>query len=509
MKRTVLLLSMLVSLAAAQSLQSGGQQAPVPQVTATNIVEAVQAPTYSDIYCAGFISNQSLSKAVYVAAGLGAPHQTKFSDRDYVYLTGGSFQVGTRYAIVRELLDPNRYEVFKGQRMMLVGVGYPYAELGRVRVVAVQGSIGIAVVEFSCDAMVPGDVAAPFAEKAHPAFRGSHVFDRFAPPNGKLMGRIVMARDFDSVVGTGQKVYLNVGGSQGVKVGDYFRAVRTYESIRKDAVDGLSYQASYTEDTQRAAPTFPVYRVKELPRISLGEMVVLNVTPTSATAMITVALSEINLGDEVEMEEAPPPAAVAPALNPPTIACSANPTTVRQGETSTITCDANSPDNRPLSFSFTSSAGRLAPQGSTVGLDTSTAALGPVSVRSTVSDDRNLTASALNTVNVVAPAPAATASKVNEIQFKPNSAYVNNIAKAILDDIALRLQREPDSSATLVGFATPQEAKGLAERRAANARDYLTRTKGIDPRRVEVRTSTEAGRKVEIWIVPAGASMPQ
>ena len=37
-----------------------------------------------------------------------------------------------------------------------------------------------------------------------------------------------MGKDFDSVVGTGQKVYLNVGSNQGVKVGDYFRATRNY-----------------------------------------------------------------------------------------------------------------------------------------------------------------------------------------------------------------------------------------------------------------------------------------
>ncbi len=37
-----------------------------------------------------------------------------------------------------------------------------------------------------------------------------------------------MGKDFDSVLGTGQKVYFNVGSNQGVKVGDYFRAVRSY-----------------------------------------------------------------------------------------------------------------------------------------------------------------------------------------------------------------------------------------------------------------------------------------
>lgn len=505
---------MLVAVAVAQQSGSAGPQAPskpAPQVASTNVSERVQSPTYSDVYCAGFLSTAAVPTSTFVTGGLATPHQTKFADRDYVYLSGSGFQVGSRYTILRELRDPNRREVFIGQRALLGGLGEAYAELGRVRVVGVNGNIGITVVEFNCDTMVPGDVAVPFREKPQPAFRGSTSFDRFAPPNGKLAGRIVMAKDFDSIVGTGQKVYLNVGADQGVKVGDYFRAVRTYDSIKKDEVDALSYKASQTEDTQKNPPALSTSRIEQFPRVSLGEMVVLDVTPKSATAMITFALEDIHLGDGVEMEEAPPPAAVAPppVAHPPTIACSANPATVRPGETSTISCEASSPDNRPLTLAFAADRGQLMARDSSAVLNTRNLEPGPVSVKSTVSDDRNLTAMALTTVNVEAPPPAPTASKLNEIHFKPHSAYVNNTAKAILDDVALRLQREPNSSAAIVGLSDKKEAKTLAARRARNAKAYLTRGKGIDPKRVQVRSGAETGKKADIWMVPAGASMPQ
>ena len=49
----------------------------------------------------------------------------------------------------------------------------------------------------------------------------------FCPSNGKASGRIVLAKDFDLLLGNGSKIYMNVGANQGVKVGDYFRAVRT------------------------------------------------------------------------------------------------------------------------------------------------------------------------------------------------------------------------------------------------------------------------------------------
>ena len=75
------------------------------------------------------------------------------------------------------------------------------------------------------------------------------------PSNGKASGRIVLAKDFDLLLGTGSKVYMNVGANQGVKVGDYFRAVRTYEADLRDPVDSLSFKASTTEDTQKYPPS--------------------------------------------------------------------------------------------------------------------------------------------------------------------------------------------------------------------------------------------------------------
>jgi hypothetical protein len=90
-----------------------------------------------------------------------------------------------------------------------------------------------------------------------------------------------------------------------------------------------------------------------------------------------------------------------------------------------------------------------------------------------------------------------------------NSARVDNTAKAILDDVALRLQRDADARAVIVGFADPKELKPatLAAQRAANAKEYLAKEKGIDPSRIETRTGSGGGMKADIWFVPAGASL--
>jgi hypothetical protein len=111
-------------------------------------------------------------------------------------------------------------------------------------------------------------------------------------------------------------------------------------------------------------------------------------------------------------------------------------------------------------------------------------------------------------VNVEVPPAPPQASKLNEINFARNSARVDNTAKAILDDVALRLQREADARAVIVGFADPNELKPstLAAERAANAKEYLSKEKGIDPSRIETRTGSGGGMKADIWLVPAGAS---
>ncbi len=199
-----------------------------------------------------------------------------------------------------------------------------------------------------------------------------------------------------------------------------------------------------------------------------------------------------------------------PPKHPPTVSCAANPATVQAGTPATITATGQSPDNRPLTYNFTASGGRIAPNGAQATLDTAGASAGPITVNCTATDDRGLSASNATTVNVEVPPPPPTASKLNEIQFKNPRlpARVDNEAKAILDDVALRLQREPDAKAVVIGNNEAGEKNGqrIAEERAVNTKAYLTQEKGIDPSRIEVRTGSAGNRTAEIYLIPAGAS---
>jgi hypothetical protein len=315
MKKTGLLMLLLATAAWAQT-SAEMPPAEVPQGTAPTAesfpVERIQTPTYSDLYCSGFISKQLLPDANYVAGGLQTPTTTKFIRGDVVYLRGTGYSAGAEYEIVRALRDINEYEMFPGQAKVLKQTGQPYEEVGRVKVIDTRSRTAIAQIEYACDGINPGDTAIPFAEKQLINFHSPIRFDRFLPASSKVSGRIVMAKDFDAELGTGHKVYLNIGANQGVKIGDFFRAVRSYQADLQDPVDSLSFRASISEDTQKKMPSFdpamfekgngPVIHVRDLPRRAVGEIVIIGVTNTTATGMIVFAMEDVHAGDAVELD---------------------------------------------------------------------------------------------------------------------------------------------------------------------------------------------------------------
>jgi hypothetical protein len=282
--------------------------------TASFPIQRVEMPTYADVYCAGFINRQTLPDANFVAGGLDTPETTKFVRDDIIYLYGSGYTVGAQYEIIRALRDINEYEMFPGQRKLMKSTGQPYAEIGRIRIIDTRSKTAVGHVEYACDPINPGDTAIPFAEKSMIAFHPPVRFDRFLPTGSKVSGRIVMARDFDSELGSGQKIYMNVGSNQGIKIGDYFRAVRSYEADLNDPVDSLSFKAALSEDTQLKQASIdpkrltkgngPIIHVRDMPRRAVGEIVIIGTTPTTATGMIVFAMEDIHAGDDIELDEA-------------------------------------------------------------------------------------------------------------------------------------------------------------------------------------------------------------
>src|SRR5450631_3304058 len=201
MKKTGLFVLLLATATWAQS-GPDANSAEAPQGTAPTSAsfptQRVQTPTYADLYCAGFISKQTLPDANYISGGLQTPTTTKFTRGDLVFLSGTGYSAGAEYEIVRALRDVNEYEMFPGQKKLLKETGQPYEEVGRVKIVDTRNRTAIAQIEYACDGVNPGDTAIPFAEKQAVSFHSPVRFDRFLPAASRLSGRIVMGKDFDS-----------------------------------------------------------------------------------------------------------------------------------------------------------------------------------------------------------------------------------------------------------------------------------------------------------------------
>jgi hypothetical protein len=209
-------------------------------------------------------------------------------------------------------------------------------------------------------------------------------------------------------------------------------------------------------------------------------------------------------------------------FEPPTLTCSANPTTVMSGTSATITASGSSPQNRPLTYSFSSSSGSINGSGSTATLATTGAAAGNITVTCSVQDDKAHTVSATTSVEVQVPPPPPPpkSQTLCAIQFtdKRRPERVDNEAKACLDDVALNAQQKADATVVVVGNSAPlPEKKGrhhgkqmtaadIAAERAVDTKDYLVTDKGIDASRIQVKAGSSGNDEVQDYLVPSGAN---
>lgn len=184
-----------------------------------------------------------------------------------------------------------------------------------------------------------------------------------------------------------------------------------------------------------------------------------------------------------------------PPKNPPTISCSANPSTVVAGGTSTISCNAGSPDNVSVTVSnWTSNAGSISGSGNTATLNTAGISPGVITVSATATDSRGLTAQGSTQVAVQAPAVSPRIEVLEQrlalhsIYFptaqppanKPNAGLVPSQQKTLLElanDFREYLQAKPDAKLILEGHADERGSvpynQALTERRVARAKSFL------------------------------------
>ena len=174
---------------------------------------------------------------------------------------------------------------------------------------------------------------------------------------------------------------------------------------------------------------------------------------------------------------------------PPTISCSASPSSVHPGDRVHITATASDPDNDPLTFTWQANGGQIVGSGAAVDLDTTGVAPSRYTVTGRVNDGRGGAADCQAEVSVEAPPPAVEAKlAIRSVYFptalpstgRPNVGLLESQQKTLTSmasDFKEYLASRPNAHLVLEGHAdhrgAPEFNQALSERRVEITKRFL------------------------------------
>jgi hypothetical protein len=306
--------------------------APTPQIILPTSAEPARVAGESSLFCAGYIRYQRFGHTPEIVGAEEEQEQRTYADGDIVYINAGSRQgikEGQRFQIIRPRGD------VKGVHRKKIGfLGTYVQDIGQLQVFKVREDTSAAKVTFTCDAALLGDLLVDIPVRESPLQRPYAHLDRFADPTGKQTGRLMMAKDSREMLTKNDIVYIDLGGEDNVKRGDYltiYRPLGTGNLTRVDNEEmarnratgfqsdryrggGIGNQASRAKDETAFVDVDGRYRYRPItsrevkkdrpamPRKIVGEMVIIDVQSRTATAIITRVANEVHTGDWVEIQ---------------------------------------------------------------------------------------------------------------------------------------------------------------------------------------------------------------
>lgn len=265
-------------------------------------------PYPNNVNCSGIVTSEPVSRDTYVISGEQSETQNVFNQNQYVFISRGTskgVKVGDEFSVIRPVEDPTKVEWTKWQDSILRKMGTVWEDEGRVKVVDARPDVSVAQIEGVCGYVQRADILLPFTSRPEPALKETTKLDRFAPLNGKSLAMVITSPKFIAQVGKNDFVYVNLGNSQGVKVGDYFRIFRYTGQQNETAYQTPRFGFDVDGDF---GPTYGYgvapkkWNYSNVPREVLGEGVVTRIAPNSSTVLITFSNREIYAGDYVELE---------------------------------------------------------------------------------------------------------------------------------------------------------------------------------------------------------------
>ena len=199
-------------------------------------------------------------------------------------------------------------------------------------------------------------------------------------------------------------------------------------------------------------------------------------------------------------------------FEPPTISCSASPSTINPGDSATITSVGTSPQNRPLTYSYTASAGSVTGSGTTATYSSAGAQPGAANVTCGVSDDKGHSASSATSVTVVAPPPPPPAPTPEQVRLEarlalhsvffptaqpraehPEGGLVasqQGTLSTLATDFKSYLALKPDAHLTLTGHTdvrgSAEYNQALSDRRVNRVKQFLV-AQGLPESSIDTR----------------------
>jgi hypothetical protein len=329
MKALLLSFACLLALPLAANAQT---PAATPQMILPTAAQPARVAGESALSCAGYIRYQRFGETPEIVGAEEEQEQRTYSDGDIVYLNAGSrhgIKEGQNFQIIRPRGDVKG--VHRNKRGFL---GTYVQDIGQLQVFKVRENTSAAKVTFTCDMALLGDLVVEIPTRESPLQRPEANLDRFADPSGKQVGRLMMARNNRELLAKSDVVYIDLGGEDNVKQGDYltiYRPLGTGNLTRVDNEEmarnratgfqsdryrggGFSNQGSRAKDETAFVDANGRYRYRpitsrevkkarpDMPRKIVGEMVIIDVQSRTATAVITRVASEVHTGDWVEIQ---------------------------------------------------------------------------------------------------------------------------------------------------------------------------------------------------------------
>jgi hypothetical protein len=241
-----------------------------PSLSAAQSPETTLEPGQIEIACAPPPAYAAKHRpALHIAGGQDTVARSVFDDHDLLIVRGASgVSAGQRYFVRRPVSKPN----YSNE----ANVRHPIHTAGWIRIVAVNDSTSIALVEHACSSIHTGDYLEPFAVPAVPSEASAS--GNPTDLDFGARGRIIYGDDERVIGSPGTFLLVDRGAGQGLESGARLAVYR---------------------DVQEFVPYEGRMRSAHLPLAAIGEAVVVSSGQSLSIVQVTNARDVVRAGDFV------------------------------------------------------------------------------------------------------------------------------------------------------------------------------------------------------------------